>query len=319
MWFGDSDDDSSSSPRQRQNQNPSAEYSLEAVPYQDSQHKSHPPYTSFPAEGPSPVPPAHYLRLRSGLPFPCHSDNPERGFFMRWSQVPGVEEPCEHLTAPRVRLAPLELETRGRVLQAVRRRAEADRHLPPQTASSRAAAAAELLALRRDAAAAAAGMPPTANGLAVADDGKNIPTPSGGAPGGVRRLNLSYQSLGDPYQKEALRTTLALNPLVEILALTDNSLTDLAFASLPHVRQLYLSRNAFTSCLQLPALPQAHSLWVCDCHIVALDGLETARFPSLRRLWLQGNTIARTPGYRAAVRRALPALDELDGVRFDRQ
>lgn len=57
-----------------------------------------------------------YLRLRSGLPFPSYSENPDAAAIPRWMQIPGVALPCERLRAPRIRLAPGENVVRETIL-----------------------------------------------------------------------------------------------------------------------------------------------------------------------------------------------------------
>ena len=45
-----------------------------------------------------------------GDPFPSYHTNPSPHFPARWTHVKGVKDPCESLTAPRIRLGPRELQ-----------------------------------------------------------------------------------------------------------------------------------------------------------------------------------------------------------------
>ncbi|KAF3848012.1 hypothetical protein F7725_021040, partial [Dissostichus mawsoni] len=66
-------------------------------------------------------------------------------------------------------------------------------------------------------------------------------------------LNLSYQDLGDPFQKENFLRILRRLIRVEKLQLVDNSLTNLSSVRLP--RMLNLQRNHLLCLRQLPKLP----------------------------------------------------------------
>mmetsp|Transcript_35546 Transcript_35546/g.41468 ORF Transcript_35546/g.41468 Transcript_35546/m.41468 type:complete len:310 (-) Transcript_35546:106-1035(-) len=61
---------------------------------------------------PSGMPRSYYFVTKTGAPFPSYHHNPEAFFPPRWTSVRDAKIPIENLTAPRVRLAPKELEER---------------------------------------------------------------------------------------------------------------------------------------------------------------------------------------------------------------
>lgn len=54
-----------------------------------------------------------------GDPFPSYHSNPEPDFPARWTNIPGVRPPVETITAPRIRLAPNELEKRVDIIAKI--------------------------------------------------------------------------------------------------------------------------------------------------------------------------------------------------------
>lgn len=53
-----------------------------------------------------------YFTTKLGAPFPSYHSNPEPFFPPRWTSIRGSRLPVENITAPRIRLAPKELEDR---------------------------------------------------------------------------------------------------------------------------------------------------------------------------------------------------------------
>eukprot|EP01064_Diplonema_japonicum_P031570 TRINITY_DN56_c1_g1_i1.p1 TRINITY_DN56_c1_g1~~TRINITY_DN56_c1_g1_i1.p1 ORF type:complete len:294 (+),score=59.15 TRINITY_DN56_c1_g1_i1:144-1025(+) len=85
-------------------------YNLQRVPYKNSQFCNE----------------DSYWLLRSGMPFPSYHANPTRDMPARWVDIEGVKPPVEDLRAPRIRLAPQELERRGKMIDVIRIKAEND-------------------------------------------------------------------------------------------------------------------------------------------------------------------------------------------------
>uniref|UniRef100_A0A3B4ZMP8 U2A'/phosphoprotein 32 family A C-terminal domain-containing protein n=1 Tax=Stegastes partitus TaxID=144197 RepID=A0A3B4ZMP8_9TELE len=104
-------------------------------------------------------------------------------------------------------------------------------------------------------------------------------------------LNLSYQNLGDPYQKENFLRILRRLIRVEKLQLIDNSLTNLSSVRLPRYKLHY------SSCL--PKLPAVEHLCLSENAISSLGGLGALGNSPLRSLNLTRNPVAFTQDYRA--------------------
>lgn len=65
-----------------------------------------------------------------GDPFPSYHTNPSPNFPARWTLIDGVKMPCESLTAPRIRLSPIELKHKQRVLGRIRDAASMENQAP---------------------------------------------------------------------------------------------------------------------------------------------------------------------------------------------
>ena len=200
-----------------------------------------------------------------GAPFPSYHSNPMPNFPARWTQIPGVVTPCETLLAPRVRLAPKELDQERRdALDKMRCTATAER------------------------------------GEQLAE---------------LESLNLGYQALGDPYQYEAFVTFMDLNRNVKVLNLTDNELEDITDLDLTSVVRLHLSNNNFVSFEALPPLPNCEELYLTENFVSGLRGLKKENMPKLRVLNVHHNPVALLTGYRKKLKRILPSLEYVDGLR----
>ncbi|XP_072247860.1 uncharacterized protein [Leuresthes tenuis] len=127
-------------------------------------------------------------------------------------------------------------------------------------------------------------------------------------------LNLSYQDLGDPYQRENFLRILRRLIRVEKLQLIDNSLTDLSSVRLPRCRMLNLHHNQLVCLRQLPKLPAVEHLCLSENAISSLGGLGALRNSPLRSLNLTRNPVTFTQDYRARVLSCLPNLEVLDGI-----
>ena len=68
-----------------------------------------------------------------GAPFPSYHSNPSPDFPARWTLIDGVKIPCESLTAPRIRLSPVELKHMQRTLARMRDAASKERQTPKPT------------------------------------------------------------------------------------------------------------------------------------------------------------------------------------------
>ncbi|CAL8335364.1 unnamed protein product [Boreogadus saida] len=129
-------------------------------------------------------------------------------------------------------------------------------------------------------------------------------------------LNLSYQDLGDPFQRDNFFRILRRLIRVEKLQLVDNSLTDLSSVCLPRCKVLNLQRNHLV-CLrrQLPKLPALEHLCLSDNAISSLGGLGAALGGApLHSLTLSRNPVTFTQDYRSRVFSCLPKLQVLDGI-----
>ncbi|XP_069547400.1 leucine-rich repeat-containing protein 46 [Brachyistius frenatus] len=127
-------------------------------------------------------------------------------------------------------------------------------------------------------------------------------------------LNLSYQDLGDPFQRENFLRILRRLIRVEKLQLIDNSLTNLSSVRLPRCRMLNLHHNHLVCLRQLPKLPSVEQLCLSENAIGSLGGLGALGNSPLRSLNLTRNPVTFTQGYRARVFSCLPKLEVLDGI-----
>uniref|UniRef100_A0A8D3CRJ3 Uncharacterized protein n=1 Tax=Scophthalmus maximus TaxID=52904 RepID=A0A8D3CRJ3_SCOMX len=114
-----------------------------------------------------------------------------------------------------------------------------------------------------------------------------------------QELNLSYQDLGDPFQRENFLRILRRLIRVEKLQLVDNSLTNLSSVRLPRCRMLNLHRNHLVCPRQLPKLPAVEHLCLSDNAIGSLVGLGALDDGPLRSLNLSRNPVTFAQDYRA--------------------
>ncbi|XP_063138972.1 acidic leucine-rich nuclear phosphoprotein 32-related protein-like isoform X3 [Rattus norvegicus] len=129
-----------------------------------------------------------------------------------------------------------------------------------------------------------------------------------------KKLNISFQDLGDPYQVQNFNRILRRLIRVETLWLVDNSLIDLSAIRLPSCRVLNMSKNYLTSFKQLPNIPQIQHLSLAENHIETLDGLSRFRCTPLEILTLKRNPCEFHQNYRKQVFLCLPNLKILDGI-----
>ncbi|XP_041851228.1 uncharacterized protein LOC121646369 [Melanotaenia boesemani] len=127
-------------------------------------------------------------------------------------------------------------------------------------------------------------------------------------------INLSYQDLGDLYQRENFFRILRRLIRVEKLQLIDNSLTNLSSVRLPRCRMLNLHHNHLVCLRQLPKLPTVEHLFLSENAIRSLEGLGALQNSPLRSLNLARNPVTFTQDYRARVFSCLPNLEVLDGI-----
>lgn len=126
--------------------------------------------------------------------------------------------------------------------------------------------------------------------------------------------NLSYQDLGDPYQKKEFQRVLRRLIRCENLQLIENSIQDLSTVLLPRCTHLYLQRNFITDLRKLPRAPLLEHLSLQQNNVESLKGLEVLRKTGIQSLVLKGNPIELDPNYRQHVFRILPNLQLLDGI-----
>lgn len=126
--------------------------------------------------------------------------------------------------------------------------------------------------------------------------------------------NLSYQDLGDPYQKKEFTRVLRRLLRCENLQLMENSIQDLSSVFLPRCTHLYLQRNFITDLRKLPRAPMLEHLSLQQNNVESLKGLEVLRKTTVQSLVLKGNPVELDPHYRQQVFRILPNLQLLDGI-----
>uniref|UniRef100_A0A1B0GT72 Leucine rich repeat containing 77 n=1 Tax=Mus musculus TaxID=10090 RepID=A0A1B0GT72_MOUSE len=129
-----------------------------------------------------------------------------------------------------------------------------------------------------------------------------------------KKLNISFQDLGEPNQVENFYRILRRLIRVETLWLVDNSLVDLSAIRLPSCRVLNMSKNYLTSFKQLPKIPQIQHLSLAENHIETLAGLSSLRCTPLESLTLKRNPCEFHENYRKQVFLCLPNLKVLDGT-----
>ncbi|KAM9316524.1 acidic leucine-rich nuclear phosphoprotein 32-related protein 1-like [Gastrophryne carolinensis] len=127
-------------------------------------------------------------------------------------------------------------------------------------------------------------------------------------------LNLSYQSLGEPYQLNNFYRILRRLIRVERLWLVDNSIKTLSAIRLPRCKELNLSKNHLTSFKQLPKLPAIQHLSLAENNIESLSGLSDLKHSALESLVLKSNPCEFLEDYRQRVFSILPNLKTLDGI-----
>uniref|UniRef100_A0A665W258 Uncharacterized protein n=1 Tax=Echeneis naucrates TaxID=173247 RepID=A0A665W258_ECHNA len=113
-----------------------------------------------------------------------------------------------------------------------------------------------------------------------------------------QELNLSYQDLGDPFQKANFLRILRRLIRVEKLQLVNNSLTNLNSVCLPRCRILNLHCNHLVCLRQLPKLPAVEHLCLSENAISSLGGLGALENSPLRSLNLTRNPVTFTLDYR---------------------
>ncbi|CAG12350.1 unnamed protein product, partial [Tetraodon nigroviridis] len=129
-----------------------------------------------------------------------------------------------------------------------------------------------------------------------------------------QELNLSYQDLGDPFQRQNFLRILRRLIRVEKLQLVSDCLTDLSSVRLPRCKMLNLQQNHLVGLRQLPKLPVVEHLCLSENAIGSLGGLGALGKAPLRSLSLVRNPVSFTADYRARVFACLPKLEVLDGI-----
>lgn len=129
-------------------------------------------------------------------------------------------------------------------------------------------------------------------------------------------LNLSHQTLGDPYQYEAFITFWEINKTAQVLSLVDNELDDILDLDLTNVKKMYLSRNNFSTFHNIPEMPNCEELHINQNFITSTKGLTSSKYPKLRKLSMLANP-AEELGMKELeedIRSALPDLEWFNDV-----
>ena len=113
-------------------------------------------------------------------------------------------------------------------------------------------------------------------------------------------VNLSFQDLGDSYQRKHLDQFLGRLVQCTHLQLMDNSLSQLSGITLASCVQLNLARNSFSSFKKLPQAPLLESMNLASNEISSLSGLSVLlrKYPHLQSLILRGNECEHEITYR---------------------
>lgn len=128
----------------------------------------------------------------------------------------------------------------------------------------------------------------------------------------TQSVNLSYQDLGDAYQRGELLRCLTRLVNCTHLHLTDNCLSDLSRVTLPVCTHINLSRNHFSSTRKLPSASRLQHLSLTDNHFTAIPSL-SSKYPNLKSLHFRGNPVEfSSPQYRYQVFQRCPGLECLD-------
>eukprot|EP00117_Sycon_ciliatum_P006518 scpid50805/ scgid10021/ U2 small nuclear ribonucleoprotein A&apos len=128
-------------------------------------------------------------------------------------------------------------------------------------------------------------------------------------------VNLSYQNLGDPYQKANFKRIMKRLSRCQRLQLIDNHIENLSGFSLPVCVYLNLTKNHIRSFKQLPKLAMILHICLSENAIESLDGLKSALGSTqITKLQLKGNPVVFIPKYRKSVFSVLPTLQVLDGI-----
>eukprot|EP00736_Rhodelphis_marinus_P004115 Rmarinus@m.20083 len=133
----------------------------------------------------------------------------------------------------------------------------------------------------------------------------------------ARELNLSYQNLGDSFQRRNLPRLFDSLENVEVLDLSFNFLADLSPYTFPHLEELYCASNVLRSFDSLPSAPHLRILNVEDNRIRSAEGLE--RFTSLEELVVVGNPVELREGFQQEIRWQCPSIRLLNGLPIDRR
>lgn len=123
-----------------------------------------------------------------------------------------------------------------------------------------------------------------------------------------------YQDLQHRYQRGNSDRILDRLRHAAFINLHDNALVNLSSVSFPDCEYLNLDNNFLSSLQKLPSLRKCQHLSVADNDIATFSGLSNLRKLPLEELYLIGNPISFTLGYRQKIFATLPALKFLDGV-----
>ncbi|XP_050414255.1 protein tilB homolog [Patella vulgata] len=126
--------------------------------------------------------------------------------------------------------------------------------------------------------------------------------------------SFGYQELQNGYQKKNLYRILAKLKSVKHLNLAHNQITNINSYSFPHCEYLNLNNNFIASFKCLPKVSKICYITLKDNDIMELDGLKALRSTSIEELYLNGNPVTFTAGYRQRVFSVLPNLKVLDGI-----